>query len=56
MDGERSNPVELTIRVSQESLNWAVRHINNWIAEQPVNSEPLAHEFVSALSNPIQQS
>ncbi|MDX6288022.1 MAG: hypothetical protein QOG53_3507 [Frankiales bacterium] len=48
--------VELTIRVSQESLSWAVLHINEFIAQQPVNTEPLAHEFVSALTNPLSES
>ena len=48
--------VEITIKVSQESLTWAVRHLNNFIADQPVNTEPLAHEFVSALTNPVSES
>ena len=43
--------VELTITASQESIAWAIRHLNDFIASQPVNTEPLAHEFVSALTN-----
>jgi hypothetical protein len=36
--------------LSEESLSWAIRHLNDFIASQPVNTEPLAHEFVSALA------
>ena len=50
--GLRQGKTRLTIEVSEESLRWAVLHINNYIADQPVNTEPLAHEFVSALTNP----
>jgi hypothetical protein len=45
--------IELTIRVTNESLTWAVHHINNYIASQPHGAEPLAHAFVSALTNPV---
>ena len=48
--------IQLTIAVTEAELNWAVAHINNWIADQPVNTEPLAHRFVSALTNPVATS
>ena len=47
--------VEVTIRVTRAQLNWAIRHINNWLAEQEVNTEPDASSFVSALSSPVQE-
>ena len=56
MGRQPKEKIELTIQVSPESLSWAVRHINNFIASQPVNTEPLAHEFVSALTNPVSES
>lgn len=34
-DAEAKPTVELTIRVTEEQLDWAVRHINDWIASQP---------------------
>ena len=52
----RMPEVEITIRVSEESLAWAIRHINDWLAAQPVNTEPLGHEFVTALSHPVRTS
>lgn len=55
---EQADPfgrVELTIRVSEESLLWAIRHLNDFIASRPVNTEPLAHQFVCALSNRVQK-
>jgi len=45
--------IELTIRVTQRQLAWAVQHINHWIAEQPVNTCGDAHRFVSALTSPV---
>lgn len=47
-----SGKQRLTIEVSSESLSWAVRHINDYIAAQPDRTDPRAHEFVSALTNP----
>ena len=44
---------DITIRVTEEQLAWAIQHINAFIASKPVNTEPLAHAFVSALSNPV---
>jgi hypothetical protein len=52
MDSD-DDQIELTIRVTQRQLGWAVLHINNWIAEQPVNTCGDAHRFVSALTNPV---
>ncbi|HEY5181624.1 MAG TPA: hypothetical protein VIJ07_17950 [Dermatophilaceae bacterium] len=48
--------LQLTIEITEAELDWAVQHINNWIASQPVNTEPLAHGFVSALTNPVATS
>jgi hypothetical protein len=48
--------IDVTIRVTQEQLTWAIQHINNWIAKQPVNTEPDAHRFVSALSHPLRET
>jgi hypothetical protein len=51
MANERT--IDVTISVTDETLSWAIHHINSFIASQPVNTEPLAHAFVSALSNPL---
>ena len=48
--------IELTIRVTQGQLSWAVQHINNWIATQPINTCDDAHRFVSALTNPVAEN
>lgn len=54
-DSDDDQMLEVTIRVSNAELWWAIRHINDWIAEQPINTEPHAHRFVSALSNPVHE-
>lgn len=46
---------EFTIQVSDESLAWAIRHINDFVASKPVNTEPLAHEIATALSHAIER-
>ncbi len=54
--GSKPDPLgreEVTIRVSQAELGWAIRFLNDFIASKPVNTEPLAHAFVSALSSAI---
>lgn len=45
--------IELTIRVTRRELGWAAGHINEWIADRPVNTCGDAHRFVSALTNPV---
>ena len=47
--------VKLTITVSPEALSWAIQHINAFIASRPVNTEALAHAFVTALANGVEQ-
>jgi hypothetical protein len=47
--------LEVTIHVTERQLTRAIQHINNWIASRPVSTEPDAHRFVSALSNPARQ-
>jgi hypothetical protein len=48
--------VRLTIEVSEEERNWAVPHTNGWIASHPPNARPLAHRFVSSLTNPVAEA
>lgn len=55
MDSD-DDEIELTIRVTQGQLGWAVRHINDWIARQPVNTCGDAHRFVSALTSPVAEN
>jgi hypothetical protein len=55
-EGMSEKRLQLTIEITEEEIDWAVQHINNWIASQPVNTEPLAHGFVSALTNPVATS
>jgi hypothetical protein len=55
MEGEESPIIEITIRTSQDSLSWVIPFLNEYIASRPMYSEPLAHEFVTALSNPIRE-
>ena len=45
--------IELTVRVTRRELDWAVGHINEWIAGRPVNTCGDAHGFVSALTRPV---
>jgi hypothetical protein len=51
MAAKKQTESTVTITVSDDALDWAINHINNFIASKPVSTEPLAHELVSAISN-----
>jgi hypothetical protein len=49
-EASSKDTITLTIEVEKEALVWVVRHLNDFIASKPVNTEYLAHRFVSALT------
>lgn len=45
-----SERVTLTIRLEPSTLDWAIRFLNDYIAEKDANTMPEAHDLASALS------